>query len=152
MDSFCGLIACIDKPIVGFGPWAMDTNGYTREFLAKYGTNEDYSQYVKNVERNMAMGIPIGMIPVHAHVTEFWCWYGIFGLLFWVYIIFVLLRYLKQDCWVVPQWFMWLAATIPGYFWGIFFSPWANRIGGILFVVACLMARAVRMGRQELPY
>lgn len=151
MDSFCGLIACVDKPIVGFGPWAMDNDGYTGEFLEKYGTYEDVSNYYKQMERNFAHGRTQHMIPCHAYITEFWCWYGIFGLLFWLYVIFVLARYLWQDCWVVPQWFMWIAASIPGYFWAIFFSPWSDRIGGIVFVVACLMARAVRMGAQQLP-
>jgi hypothetical protein len=151
MESFCGLIACVDKPIIGFGPWAMDNDGYTGEFLEKYGTYEDASNYYKQMEWNLAHGHTQHMIHCHAYITEFWLWYGIFGLLFWLYIIFVLLRYLKQDCWVVPQWYMWIAASIPGYFWGIFFSPWSARVGGIIFIVACLMARAVRRGRQELP-
>lgn len=151
MESFCGLIACVDKPIVGFGPWPKDENGYVSDFLAKYGTYEDSINYMEAMERNLAKGKTVRMIPCHAYITEFWCWFGIFGLLFWVYVIFVLLRYLKQDCWAVPQWFMWIAASIPGYFWGIFFSPWSDRIGGIVFVVACLMARAVRMGVQRLP-
>ena len=151
MESFCGLIACVDKPIVGFGPWAKDDGGYIGEFLSKYGTFKDYQGYIRATERQLSQGMTVHMIPVHAYITEFWCWFGIFGLLFWVYVIFVLLRYLKQDCWVVPQWFMWIAASIPGYFWGIFFSPWSDRIGGIVFVVACLMARAVRMGVQPLP-
>lgn len=151
MEAFCGLIACVDKPIVGFGPWATDENGYTGEFLAKYGTDDDYEKYVKSCEWNWLQGKPYHMIPVHAYITEFWLWYGIFGLIFWGYIIFVLIRYLKQDCWVVPQWFMWIAAGAPRYFWDIFFSPWSNRIGGMVFVVACLMARAVRQGRHKMP-
>lgn len=151
MYSFCGLIACVDKPIIGFGPWAEDRNGYTAEFLSKYGTYDDYENYVKSLEWKLSRGVTFQMIPVHAYITEFWLWYGIFGLLFWLYVIFVLIRYIKQDCWVVPQWFMWIAACIPGYFWSIFFNPWADRIGGIVFVVACLMARAVRKGAQRLP-
>lgn len=151
MESFCGLIACVDKPIVGFGPWAEDIEGYTGEFLSKYGTYEDYEQYVKTREWNLLKGNTSHMIPVHAYITEFWLWYGVLGLVFWMYIIFVLLRYLRQDCWAVPQWFMWIAASIPGYFWGIFFSPWSDRVGGIVFVVACLMARAVRIGAQAMP-
>ena len=151
MESFCGLIACVDKPIVGFGPWAKDENGYVSDFLAKYGTYEDSINYMEAMERNLAKGKTARMIPCHAYITEFWCWYGIFGLLFWVYVIFVLLRYLMQDCWVVPQWFMWLAASIPSYLWGVFFSPWADRIGGVVVIVACLMARAIRMGGQRLP-
>ena len=151
MESFCGLIACIDKPIVGFGPWAIDNDGYIAEFLEKYGTYEDASNYYKQMEWNLAHGRTQHMIHCHAYITEFWLWYGIFGLIFWLYVIFVLIRYLKQDCWAVPQWFMWIAASIPGYFWGILFSPWSNRIGGVVFIVACLMVRAVRKGGQKLP-
>jgi hypothetical protein len=151
MESFCGLIACVDKPIVGFGPWAMDKKGYVGEFLTKYGTHEDYMRYIQRLEHARQSGDVIGMIPCHAYITEFWCWYGIFGLLFWLYVIFVFIRYLRQDCWAVPQWFMWIAASIPGYCWSMFFNPWSNRIGGIVFIVACLMARAVRMGAQQLP-
>lgn len=151
MDSFCGFIACVDKPIVGFGPWALDKDGYVGEFFSKYGTYEDYMKYINKLEYARKSGDVIGLIPCHAYITQFWLWYGIFGLLFWLYVIFVLLRYLKQDCWAVPQWFMWIAASIPGYFWGIFFSPWSARISGIVFVVACLMARAVRKGRMLLP-
>jgi hypothetical protein len=151
MESFCGILACFDKPIVGFGPWAMDSRGYVDEFLARYGTSDDYDSYVKAQERNLKKGVGFKMIPCHAYITEFWLWYGIFGLIFWLYVIFVFIRYLKQDCWVVPQWFMWIAASIPGYFWGIFFSPWTNRVGGVVFIVACLMARAVRQGRQKMP-
>lgn len=151
MDAFCGLIACVDKPIVGFGPWAEDRYGYIGEFLDKYGTVEDSVNYYKSVEWRLSHGRNMRMIPCHAYLTEFWLWYGIFGLIFWIYIIFVLIRYLMQDCWAVPQWFMWIAASIPGYFWGIFFSPWNDRVGGIFFVVACLMARAVRLGMQPLP-
>lgn len=151
MESFCGLIACIDKPIVGFGPWAMDNDGYTGEFLDKYGTYEDSVAYYKSRERRLSYGIMTHLIPAHAHITEFWLWYGIFGLLFWLYVIFVFIRYLREDCWAVPQWFMWIAASLPGYFWGIFFSPWSDRVGGVVFIVACLMARAVRIGAQSLP-
>ena len=148
MESFCGLIACVDKPIVGFGPWAEDRDGYAEEFLIKYGKAEDVEAMMR-----WQQGGPTGrryMIPCHAYITEFWLWYGIFGLLFWLYVVFVLLRYLKEDCWAVPQWFGWLACAIPGYCWGIFFSPFGNRFSPLLFVVACLMARSVRLGRFQL--
>lgn len=152
MQSFCGLMACVDKPIIGFGPWAQDTAGYQLSFLRKFGNKDDMADYEQAATaREQRGGIVANLIPCHAYITEFWLWYGIWGLVFWLYVIFVLLRFLRQDCWVVPQWFMWLAASVPGYFWGIFFSPFGNRIPTILFVVACLMARAVRKGRQQLP-
>ena len=150
MESFCGLIACVDQPIVGFGPWAIDRDGYTSEFLRRYGTYEDYENILR-METDGRDRSQQSLIPCHAYITEFWLWYGIAGLLFWLYVLFVFARFLRQDCWVVPQWYMWLAAGIPGYCWGIFFSPLGERAVSMMFIVACLMARAVRMGVQRLP-
>ena len=115
------------------------------EFILKYGTPEDWEVLAKQDPDK------VGLIAGHSYMESFWVSYGIFGLIFWLYVLFVFVRYLRQDCWVMPQWYMWLAASIPGYCWGIFFSPWSDRVGGILFVVACLMTRAVRKGRQPLP-
>lgn len=148
MESFCGLIACVDRPIVGFGPWAMDNWGYMDEFLTKYGKPEDVEKLLESNKKGRYYSF---LIPCHAYITEFWLWYGVFGLLFWLYVLFVFVRYLRQDCWAVPQWFAWLACSIPGYCWGIFFSPFGDRFSPILFVVACLMARAVRKGTMQLP-
>ena len=151
MESFCGLIACVDKPIIGFGPWARDEFGYTAEFLKKYGTYDDFTNYLRAQQYSLKMGLDAHLIPGHAYITQFWLWYGIFGLIFWLYVVFVLVRYLRQDCYAVPQWYMWLAASIPGFLWGVFFSPFSERVGSMVFVVAVLMARAVRQGRQQLP-
>ena len=152
MESFAGLLACVDKPLIGFGPWAVDEKGYTEEFLRRFGNAEDYDAYVSIRAYQTGMGmLRFHLIPGHSHITGFWLTYGIGGLLFWFYVIFVLVRYLKQDCWVVPQWFLWLAAAIPGMFWNIFFSPFADRFGSMFFIVAILLSRAVRKGRQSLP-
>ena len=151
-EAFIGLLACRDKPIVGWGPWAVDTKGYREEFMMKYGTMEDVMELYKRQQRLAAMGVTKDdMIKCHAYITEFWVWYGIFGLLFWLYVMYVMLRYLRQDCYAVPQWFAWLACAIPGMFWSIFFSPFQSRFGAPLFVVACLMSRAVRKGVFQLP-
>ena len=145
-ESFAGLFACFDKPIVGWGPWAMDTRGYWLEFLDKYGDPDDYKVYY---ESEMLHGA--GMIPCHSHITECWLWYGIFGLIIWLYVLYVFMRFMKQDCAAVPQWFFWLACSIPGTVWHIFFSPLGSRTGIQFLVVACLMARAVRKGTFKLP-
>ena len=151
-DSFIGLLACRDKPIIGWGPWAMDENGYTEEFMNRYGTWEDVESLMKMNNWRSRHGDFTRMLGCHAYITEFWLWYGIWGLIFWLYVIFVLLRYLKQDVAAVPQWYGWLACSIPGVFWGIFFSPFTERFGMPLFLTACLMARAVRKGNFRLPH
>lgn len=152
MQSFCGLIACADKPIIGFGPWAFDNNGYQAEFLSKYADMEDYNNYLKSEAYLASHGIArLNLIPCHAVVTELWLWYGIFGLVFCLYVFYATLRYLRQDCWAVPQWFFWIGASIPGFYFNMLFNPISSRVGIPFLVVACLMVRAVRLGRQKLP-
>jgi hypothetical protein len=153
-ESFIGLLACRDKPIIGWGPWAADTNGYAEEFIERFGTYEDVLNLQESKMRAAKNGelFEVGMIRCHAYITQFWLWYGIFGLFFWGYVIFIALRYLKQDVSAVPQWFAWLACGTPALFWDIFFNPFAGRFAVPLFVVACLMARAVRKGSFRLPY
>lgn len=152
MESFCGLLACVDRPIVGLGPWAIDNAGYTTTFLSKYADEEDYREYIDVVNYYALRGASsLRLIPCHSYITQFWLWYGVFGLVFWIYVIFVLVRYLRQDCFAVPQLYMWLAASTPSFLWGIFFSPLSERFGPMLFVVACLMVRATRRGVCVLP-
>lgn len=151
-ESFGGLLACVDKPLIGFGPWAEDRGGYNLEFISRYGSPEDWQAYYLGEQLIVRNG-GFNMIMAHSFITNFWLWFGIFGLVIWIYISFVLLRYLKQDCWAVPQWYFWLATAVPGYFWAICFSPFGgDRVGRVMFVVACLFVRAVRKGRQQLPY
>ena len=152
MASFCGFLACVDKPIIGFGPWAIDNAGYQAEFMRKYADLEDYNQYLRTIAFYESHGVTLmNLIPCHAVVTELWLWYGIFGLLFCLYVFFATLRYLKQDCWAVPQWFFWIGAGLPGLYFNMLFNPLSSRVGIPFLVVACLMVRAVRLGKQELP-
>lgn len=153
MGSFCGLLACLDKPIVGWGPWAEDTNGYVESFLQRYGTYEDYVGYINTQAFYAKSGVESrGLIPCHSMFTQFWLWYGAFGLVFVLYSLFVIFRYIKQDCWAVPQWYAWLACASPAVLWSLFFSPFSDRLGFPMFIVACLMARAVRRGTFRLPF
>ena len=147
--AFVGLLGCRDHPIIGMGPWALDNKGYREEFIVKYGTDVDVAAIMRNDSAGKYNGLYL--IPCHSHITECWLWYGIFGLLFWVYLFFVFMRYLKEDCYIVPQWFAWVACSIPGLMWDIAFNPLSNRIYIPMIGVACLIVRAVRRGRVILP-
>ena len=91
------------------------------------------------------------MIACHSHITSFWVWYGFPGLIFWLYVIYVMFRFLRHDVAAVPQWYYWLAASVPGNMWHIFFSPFNSRIGFPLMIIGMLLARAVRFGKFKLP-
>lgn len=152
-DSFMGLLAVADSPIVGKGYWARDTEGYREQFLAKYGTVEDYEHYRNYMTFMRQKGLmPDRGIPCHSHIISFWVWYGLPGLIFWIYVIYVIFRFLRYDVAVVPQWYYWLAAGVPGLMWHMFFSPFSGRFGLPLIVIGMLLARAIRLGKHQLSY
>ena len=152
-EAIIPFYACLDRPILGFGFCPYDTNDYVRRFLDKYGSIEDALIYYKTKESDAKRGIveELKFIPAHSHMGAYWLLFGILGLLFWVYIVFVIIRFLKYDAATIPQWYGWLVAGAPALFWDIMFNPFAGRIGVPLFVVACLLARAVRLGRLQVP-
>ena len=153
LDSFVGLLAVADSPILGKGYWAPDTGRYYETFLSKYGNAEDYEKYIKREMFFAKKGIyRERLISCHSHITSFWLWYGLPGLLFMVYVIYSIFRFIRHDASAIPQWFYWLAASVPGEMWHIFFSPFDARIGLPLMVIGMLMARAVRLGRYQLPW
>lgn len=151
-EAFAGLYACIDKPIVGWGPWAMDSEGYYERYLKNYGNLDDYMRYLTIRRNDLIVSIrELPSIPVHSHVTQFWVWFGLIGLLFVGYIFFVIVRFVKQDVAAVPQWFGWLMCSVPSLLWSLLFSAFTSRFGLPLYVVAFLMARAIRNGKIRLP-
>lgn len=146
LESFVGFLACVDNPIFGLGPWAQDDENYYTEFVAKYGAQEDYDKLVrwKMNPLHDTGTMAWNMIPVHSMITQFWCWFGLGGLVFVIMTIWVFIRYLKHDVAAVPQWFFWIACTLPARFWDIGFSPFSRRVGIPLMLVACCIADAVR--------
>lgn len=152
-SSFVGLMAVADKPIVGFGPWAVDDKGYYEAFYSRYASTEDYEELMRTIFNRAKAGLSPSnlLIECHACWLQFWVWYGLIGMVFWLYVVFVLFRFLRRDCWVVPQWFFWLGASAPGVLWMILFSPYTTRVLTPIMLVGYLMARAVRNGRVCMP-
>ena len=149
--SFIGVLAALDHPIFGLGPWAADTENYSGQFLAKFGSIEDYDEFERSRERAMRLGEPSGLVSCHAVWLEFWVWYGLGGLIFCLYVLFVYARFIRKDLAVIPQWYGFLVAGMPGLLWTMFFSPLTARLEWIITISCCLMARAVRLGRIQLP-
>lgn len=151
-SSFMGYLAIADSPIFGRGYWAEDDRGYNLWFINRYGNEEDYERMVKSAAYKQSHGFSKRrLIQCHSHLTSFWLWYGIAGLIFWLYVMHVMVGYIKKDASYVPQWFFWLAGGMPSLVWDIFFSPFMARTGLCVYVCAMLLCRAVRLGRYQLP-
>jgi hypothetical protein len=87
----------------------------------------------------------------HSIIIEFWQWFGVFGLLLWLYIVWNIYIYFRRYLTSVPQWFGFLALYTPTAIWHIFFSPFGGRMFWSLFVVTLFLNKAIAVGRLRLP-
>ena len=145
---FVGVYAGCKQPIVGYGPWAVDNYGYMQDFLAKYGTEEDYKEYIDN---SVFFTNKVAYIPAHSHIIGSWISNGIFGLIFWLYVIYKILEFIRKNLGAVPQWYGLLAAGMPPLLWDIFFSPYTSRMYFPFYFTMLLFANAIAKGRIPMP-
>lgn len=144
-DSFVGLLACFDRPITGVGPWALDTKGYVYEFFSKYGQQEDFDRLQSSAATRRSMGyFGDPLIPVHSHIVGAWAWCSIFGLFFWVYVLFMIAELIRKSFSVVLPWTGFFIVMIPSVLWDVFFSPLGERVQMALFLAAILCVRGVK--------
>ena len=147
---FASLYACLQRPIWGYGPWAVDHEGLYADFLRKYGDAQDYKEYEENYAYRLQIG-RIPLIPGHSHIFGFWVSYGILALPFWAYVYFLIFRHLRKNMVAIPQLYGYFALSIASCSWHIMFSPYTGRMSVSLFIVLMLMADAIRKGRIMLP-
>ena len=136
-DFFVGLYACLKKPIVGHGPWPLDKEGYRVSFLRKYGTNEEVRNATELYGR-----YAMKTIPAHSHLVGYWLEYGILGLPFWLYVLWLMFRYFRRDVDTVPALFGLFALGIPSVIWSILFNPYSSRVGIPIMISALILIHA----------
>lgn len=124
-EFFIGLIAALDKPLIGQGSQAFDYSGYIGDFLNKYGTEEEIQRYTRQMIN--ANGLA-RTIPAHSHVICYWMWHGVTALIFWIYILYLSIMTFKNRLHYMPEWFGYLAITLPAFFWDYLFSPFGLRV------------------------
>jgi O-antigen ligase len=116
-----GLRAALDAPLIGHGSWADDPK--YMELLgdlvvAEGAADPAFGRLIANAGGTV--------IPSHSHVVGAWVFAGVFGLIFWLYIISLVLRGLVRLTASPPMMApicMWLLITM---FWDICFSPFAS--------------------------
>lgn len=146
-EVFVSLFALMDRPIIGLGSWALDYNGVYEEFLQHYGDASDYEAYVKYQRRNPGF---LMKIPCHSHIFTFWMWHGIFGLIFWIYILYLMTSVLMNRMHIIPEYYGYFAFMIPATYWNIFFSPLGQRPMMCLFISACLLTKVLEKERKTM--
>ena len=139
-EFFIGLMAALDKPVLGHGSVAMDERGYVADYMEKYGTLEDYKQIV---EKRVKYGIR--NIPAHSHIINYWMWHGVFALIFWIVVLYLTIKTLFSRMHLCPVWYGYFAVSIPIFIWDILFSPFGMRVSrAALFVTFLLVSKLER--------
>lgn len=151
MELFCGLHACWDYPIIGLGPRPEDRNGYTENYLRKYASQEDFDNYIRSVEFMKRRGEFYRGVPDHSHIVYFWLRYGFFGLLLWLYVFWLMFKYVKKYSSSIPQWYGYMCLATPAMIWNILFSPPGGRLTTTFFIVCMLFCQAIANGKVRLP-
>ena len=150
-EFFVSFRAVFSKPILGYGPWAEDTEGFWLMFVKRYGDETD----IVRVENAMLVAQKQGsriLIPSHSHIMGAWLHYGLFGFIFYCWILFLIYRHFKSYMGAIPQWYGFFAAMVPYYMWNIFFSAFGSRWMFALLMTCLFYARAVGQGLILLPY
>lgn len=146
-EVFVSIYAISLHPIIGMGSWALDYDGIFLEYLREYGDEEDYLNLMNAMKR--APGA-IVKIPCHSHIFTFWMWHGIFGCIYWLYVLCLITKTFLRRMHVVPEYFGYFALMIPATYWNIFFSPLGQRPMMCLFISACFVVRKIERDQLKL--
>jgi len=135
---FIAADVALKHPIVGMGSHAIDRHGYVLQYVRKYGSDQSLKLVLDEIALTGGC-----VISGHSHIICFWLWHGIFGLIFWIYVLYQLTATFFTRLHVVPEFFGYFALTLPTYFWDIFFSPFGNRLNFCMLVCVCLLVRHI---------
>ena len=150
-EFFVGLIAALDKPLLGHGSCALDERGYRDEFLSKYGTTAEINKALEDRQFRAQMGIRVGVIPAHSHVITYWMWHGIPGLLFWLYVLKLVIDTMWKRLAIIPEWFGYFAVVVPAWLWDYFFSPFGQRVTESMMFCAMLVLLKLEKQSKKRP-
>lgn len=146
---FAAIPAALHRPILGYGASPRDTEGYMERFILKYGSEEDIRFYRMSESRSLLNGIPRSM-PAHSYIMGAWVSYGIGGLIFYVWVLYLIGRQIKRYLAAIPQWYGYFSMMLPLYLWNIFFSPFGFRWQFGLLMACLFFSRAVGDGLMPL--
>lgn len=136
-DFFIGVFCAFREPIIGYGSHGRDRYDCTEEFLRKYGNEADRRMADNIVQKGWYMDVS-----AHSHIITFWAFHGVFGLLFWLYVLKLTIDTLRKRMHIIPELYGYLACVIPSLCWDVLFSPFGLRMPCCLALVMMLIVKA----------
>lgn len=143
-EFVAAILAIKDSPIIGHGSWAIDKENYGSQMLEYIG------EYEAANFRDQRMREQDFLLPTHSHLWQSWVWHGLFGGLFWMFVLVLMIRFFKHAlhlCRPLIAYFILLLITAG---WDLLFSPFSQRPRwGILFAVIVLSLAEVDRRRKK---
>jgi hypothetical protein len=135
MEIFSASRAFLDKPLLGHGSWPKDPSFkykvYALQQLQASGSGINSSDFdTPDFKQN-------DLIPVHSHLFQGFVWSGLFGGLFWLYVLYLLVNTFLAN-FQGMRFFFFLGLV--QFTWNILFSPfgYSARFESALFLGAIL--------------
>ena len=126
-DFIQSLYLVSQKPIMGYGSYAKDNNQLLEDYYKSNGMIYNSSKLHDK------------MLPGHSYLMGSWVYSGILGFIFWIYIIFQIVKYSREgllyDTQLVGINTLLTFATL----WNIFFSPFADRLNFLFYIIMVIL-------------
>lgn len=128
-ETLVAIQAIRDSPIIGHGSFAIDQRylELKQDIQYEYGyTDTDTPEDIKDPG-----------IPTHSHLTMAWVESGIFGGLFWIYVLVLTFRAVFRITLVRPALAPLYCYLLVNFVWDILYSPFGNvnRIWGAYLII-----------------
>lgn len=128
-EFFMGVELIKMKPIVGWGSYSKDTWGFRWRYAMEH--NRTYHErYADEYES----------LPGHSYIVGSWASSGIFGGLFWIYVLIMLFIIFKSGCLLYePRLLGLIIFQLIALLWAIFFSPFGDRVPFLVFMITLMI-------------
>jgi hypothetical protein len=126
IDFFEGLYGISENPIIGYGSYAKDNTNIRTRFAETFGLPLKRSYINKG-------------LPGHSYIVGAWLFAGILSLPFWIYVIFILLKYFKKYLFEELELIAYIVISIITLFWNVFFSPFSGRLEFSMVIVTLIL-------------
>ncbi len=138
-DFFMAWYVIKKNPIYGYGSLAADKNYLGHQYFVE---TEQYENAA-----NMSTHRKPEQIASHSYILGAWVFAGIFGALFWVYILYLCIVFLKDALFASPKLIGYSVLTIVAFLWEIFFSPFGTRAPTAI-IIAFIITQ-ITIAKQE---
>lgn len=139
-ECFIGIAAALDQPIVGHGAWPRAQKDYIADASELFGVEFKTPKGYSLMNR---------FIPTHSMLVGGWVESGIFGLIFWLYVIFLIVRNSRSAAVYFNEYAGVILINSIGFFWNVMFSPIQNRAYTAMIVVPMLIAQVRRLRERS---